>query len=447
MAEQLRKLSKQAAAIIHSLPQTTCIRVISHYDADGITAAAILFQALYREGYDVHVSLMRNPFTKGLERVRQEENEVVIFADMGSGQLNMIEQFSGTSIIIDHHQALTQKTSKNILQINAHLCGINGSYEACGSSLSFAVAKSLNTQNIDLAPLALAGMAGDKQYIGGIRGYNKTVVDEAVQHNLVTEKIGIKLYGDSLEDALYYAADPYYSGLSGNKQGLSDTMQRIGLSGSMQLDDLSTEQQRTLHSWLLLTLIKKDCQHNILDTVIRPRYWSDTVHGETERFADLLDACGKGGKRGLGLRVCLGDGDAFKEALQHEQEYKTKILQSLVALEKEGVEEKKSIRYFYATDSSLGGVIGGIAMNYILDGEKPLFSLVRSDDELHVSSRATQHLVQKGLDLGVAMKEAATVFEGHGGGHAIAAGATINAHHEEAFLGQVDTIIAKQLKG
>ncbi len=446
MTEQLHKLSAQAATIIRSLPQTTRIRVISHYDADGITAAAILFQALYRAGYDVHVSLMRNPFTKGLERVKQEENELVIFADMGSGQLNIIEQFSGKSIIIDHHQVLAKKTSKNILQINANLCGINGSYEACGSSLSFAVAKTLDAQNIDLAPLALAGMVGDKQYIGGIRGYNKTVADEAVQHDIVTEKIDIKLYGSSLENALYYAIDPYYSGISGNKQEIRDILQRLDLPGNVPPDALSQNQQRTLHSYLLLTLIKKDCQHNILDTVIRPRYWSDIVYGETERFADLLDACGKGGKRGLGLRICLGDADALKEALQHEQEYKHKILQSLTALEQEGVKKKKNIRYFYATDSSLGGVIGGIAMNYILGSEKPLLSLVRSDDELHVSSRATQYLVQKGLDLGAAMKEAATALAGHGGGHAIAAGATIDAQHEEAFLGHVDTIIGKQLK-
>lgn len=447
MTEQLHKLSARAATIICSLPQTTRIRVISHYDADGITAAAILFQALYRAGYDVHVSLMRNPFTKGLERVKQEENELVIFADMGSGQLKMIEQFPGKSIIIDHHQVLTKKTSKNILQINANLCDINGSYEACGSSLSFAVAKALHADNVNLAPLALAGIAGDKQHIGGIRGYNKTVVDEAIQHNIVAENVGIKLYGSSLGDALYYAVDPYYSGLSGNKQEISNTLQRLRLSDNMQINTLSQDQQRILHSYLLLTLIKKDCQHNILDTVIRPRYWSDMVYGETERFADLLDACGKGGKRGLGLRVCLGDVDAFKEALQHEKEYKTKILHSLLALEQKGVEEMKHIRYFYATDSSLGGVIGGIAMNYILDSKKPLLSLVHSDDELHVSSRATQYLVRRGLDLGAAMKEAATTLDGHGGGHAIAAGATIDVRHEEAFLGHVDTIIAKQLKG
>jgi len=165
-----------------------------------------------------------------------------------------------------------------------------------------------------------------------------------------------------------------------------------------------------------------------------------------ERFADLLDACGKGGNRGLGLAICLGDIDSFKEALSLEKEYKQTILDELLRLEKEGFEEKKSFRYFYSNDSSLGGVIGGIATNYLLDSNKPLLSLVRDDNELHVSCRGNQGLVSSGLDLGGVMNEVAAKLQGHGGGHQIAAGATIDADKEEEFLDMADSIISKQLK-
>jgi RecJ-like exonuclease len=86
-------------------------------------------------------------------------------------------------------------------------------------------------------------------------------------------------------------------------------------------------------------------------------------------------------------------------------------------------------------------------MNYIFDKEKPLISLARKNDELHVSSRGNQYLVNNGLDLGSAMKEAATPLNGHGGGHKIAAGATISSEKEEEFLGIVDKIIFQQMKG
>ena len=107
--------------------------------------------------------------------------------------------------------------------------------------------------------------------------------------------------------------------------------------------------------------------------------------------------------------------------------------------------EKKGFRYFYSKDSSLGGVIGGIATNFILDREKPLISLVKKDNELHVSCRGNQYLVSRGLDLGLAMNETAKKLSGHGGGHKIAAGATINSDKEKEFLDIVDKIITKQM--
>ena len=165
-----------------------------------------------------------------------------------------------------------------------------------------------------------------------------------------------------------------------------------------------------------------------------------------ERFADLLDACGKGGHRGLGLAVCFGDKSSFDEAVKIEKDYKQKILNELLKLEKDGVKEKKTFRYFYSTRSSLGGVIGGIAINFIFDKKKPLLSLVRKEDEIHISCRGNQYLVSNGLDLGSVMKEVATSLDGIGGGHKIAAGATIDSEKEKDFLDKANTIISKQMK-
>ena len=68
-------------------------------------------------------------------------------------------------------------------------------------------------------------------------------------------------------------------------------------------------------------------------------------------------------------------------------------------VEQGGIHETDGMRYFYADNSSLGGVIAGIAMNYVLDEKKPLFSLTRkeTDDEVHVSCRGNQKLVAQGL--------------------------------------------------
>lgn len=447
MADDLEKLSKKAADIILSLPKSTRIRVISHYDADGITAAAIICKALHRAGYDFQATLMRNPFDKGLARVTKEDNELIIFLDMGSGQIETIEKMGCKSIIIDHHQFLKKKTLDNVLQINANLCGINGNYEACGSTLVFSVAKSLDSKNIDLAPLAVAGIIGDKQYIGGVRGFNKTIIDEALNNGFVTENVDLKLYGDSLFDALFYSIDPYYSNISGNENEINELLEKLNLKKDVKIEELKDEEKKQLHSLLMLKLIKKGCEKNILDTIIRPRYKSDMFNCESERLADLLDSCGKGGNRGLGLSICMGDNQAFNRAVELEKEYKQQILDELLRIEKEGFKEKKSFRYFYSTDSSLGGVIGGIATNFILNKEKPLFSFVKKDDEIHVSCRGNQYLVDKGLDLGLALNEIGKQLDGNGGGHKIAAGAALSSEKEEEFLELIDKFIEKQLKG
>ena len=446
MPENIKELCKKAAEIILSFEKSTKIRVISHYDADGISSAAIICKALYRAGYDIHTTLMRNPFDKGLERVSKEDNELLIFLDMGSGQIETIEQMDCKSIIIDHHQFLKQKTDENVFHINANLCGINGNYEACGATLAYLLSKTLNSNNTDLVSLSLIGATGDKQYIGGFRGLNKDIVDEALRDGYIEESIESKLYGDTLFDSLFYSIDPYYSGISGNEDGTLKLLKDLKIKKDEKINNLELKSKKKLQSYLMLKLIKKGCEKNILETVIRPRYKSNIFDCELERVADLLDSCGKGGNRGLGLALCMGSVMAFNEAITLEIEYKKKILDELLKLEKDGCKEKSVLRFFYSKDSSLGGVIGGIATNYILDKEKPLISIVRKNDELHISGRGNQYLVSQGLDLGLAMNEAAKKLNGHGGGHSIAAGATINSEKEEEFLDIVDGIILNQLK-
>jgi RecJ-like exonuclease len=446
MANDIKQLSKKAAELILSFPVSKRIRVVSHYDADGITSAAIISKTLYRAGYNFQTTLMRNPFDKGLARVAKEENDLIIFLDMGSGQIDTIEKFESKSIIVDHHQYLKEKTTDNVLQINANLCGINGNYEACGSTLSYTIAQAIDKKNNDLGDLAIAGATGDKQYIGGFRGYNKTILKEVINNGYLSEKSEIKLYGDSIYDALYFSIDPYYSKISGNEKNISKILTKLDLKEEDAIDKLNDNKKKKLQSLLMLNLIKNGCEKNILDTVISPRYFSDNFYCELERLADLLDSCGKGGNRGLGLELCLGDKDAFNQAMKLEKEYKQKILDELLNLEEDGFKEKNGFRYFYSKDSSLGGVIGGIATNFILDRKKPLISLVKKDDEVHISCRGNQYLVKKGLDLGYAMKEAAKKLGGHGGGHKIAAGATIQANNENEFLDLVNKIIIDQIK-
>jgi single-stranded-DNA-specific exonuclease len=445
MKKTLTEQANVAVEWIKKYATNKRVRLISHYDADGITAAAIMAHAVKRSGFDFHLSLMRNPFTDGLKKVKQEQNDLIIFTDMGSGQLPLIEQIDARSIIIDHHQLIKYETIENILQLNTYQFEINGNYDASGASLSYAVALALDKQNKDLAVYAITGATGDKQYIGNFTGYNQKLIDTAVEQNIVTEKTSVKLNGKSMKEALYYAVDPYYKGLSGRMEQIIDFLKKLNINPDIKPESLTDEQQKKIHSALLVLLLEHNCEANIIDTVIRPRYYSEQTWGELEQFADLLDCCGKGGHRDLGFALCMNDADAYDEARTYEQEYNQTILDELLKLEETGAEETKSIRYFYTTKSSIGGVIGGIAVNYLFDREKPLFSIVKKPEELHVSCRGNKYLVKHGLDLGLAMETIAKKLDGQGGGHQVAAGATIPQEKEKEFLQLLDSIITTQL--
>ena len=445
MTSNFSELVEKAASLIMHAKQSTRFRIISHYDADGITAATIICKALYRKNFDFHVSLMRNPFTKGLEKVQKEHNDFLIFTDLGSGQLEMIEKILVQSIIIDHHQLKKERVPDHVLQINANQCGINGNYEACGATLSYAVAKAIDEKNKDLIAYALAGAIGDKQYIGGFKGYNKSLVEEAVDEHLIEKKIGLKLSEKTIADSIYYSVEPFFKGLSGHKENVTSFLQSIEVDEKKSYDLLCDDEKERLHSALMLKLLKQGCESNILETVIRERYYHKYTYGEMEQFADLLDSCGKGGNRDLGLSLTLGDQNSYEKAKKVERSYKENILEELLRLENEGAEEVSSYRYFYTDYTSLGGVVGGIAANFIFDIQKPLLSIARKDHELHISCRGNQHLVEKGLDLGKAMSVVAEQLDGHGGGHKIAAGATVPSSSEKIFLQEVDNIISQQL--
>jgi RecJ-like exonuclease len=448
MVEEISQACQDAASMLQSLPTSSRIRVVSHYDADGIAAAGVLCAAVYRAGYEFHASLMRNPFTKGFDRLKSEHNELILFSDMGSGQIETIESLGCKAIILDHHQYLTTHTSKNLIQINANLFGVDGNFDVSGATLSYLFATALDPANEDLAPLALAGATGDKQFIGGVQGLNKTILEDALQKGFLTEQTSIKLYGETIADALFYSVDPYYPSLSGKREKIDSMLEKFNIEKTASIPEIPSEKMTQIHSYLLFLLIKAGCQQNILDMTIRKRYIA-SQGWELERFADLLDACGKNGYRSLGLSLCLGDGTTWKDAVQVEKDYKQKILDGLQLLEHGGIHETDGMRYFYSDNSSLGGVIAGIAMNYVLDEKKPLISLTRkeTDDEIHVSCRGNQQLVKHGLDLGAAMKTIAGELGGYGGGHKIAAGATIAFEKEKEFLEKVDTMLVQQMQG
>jgi len=116
----------------------------------------------------------------------------------------------------------------------------------------------------------------------------------------------------------------------------------------------------------------------------------------------------------------------------------------------EGVTHEDEIQWFDAGSrirETIVGIIAGMAIGSpAVDRSKPVIAFAEeSATELKVSSRGSHTLVRQGLDLSAVMREASQSVGGDGGGHDVAAGATIPVDERDAFIEAADELVGKQL--
>src|SRR2546427_12885295 len=147
------------------------------------------------------------------------------------------------------------------------------------------------------------------------------------------------------------------------------------------------------------------------------------------------------------MAVCLGDRDALARAEKLLDEYTSKVLGHLVALESKGLFPKKHIQFFYCDDASLAGVVAGTGMLFFFDPTRPTLGLSVLDGVTKVSARATRAHIAVGVDLAVALREAASEVSGNGGGHNNASGATIPQGKGGGVLAGGGGVVGRQPRG
>ena len=184
---------------------------------------------------------------------------------------------------------------------------------------------------------------------------------------------------------------------------------------------------------------------------------------DAKEFSTLLNACGRHERADVGLQICLGNREgALCIALEQQDDHRRRLREALDLVRispshmartvtKEGV-ELKAVRYFHG-GSEIGDTIVGIVAGMLLSSrnfptDRPLIAFAQSGDgtcTVKVSGRGTKDLVRRGMDLAQAMRSAAEIAGGNGGGHNIAAGATVPEGREEEFLLAIDDIISAQM--
>ncbi|MHA1784391.1 MAG: DHHA1 domain-containing protein [Candidatus Helarchaeota archaeon] len=447
------------------------IRITSHLDADGVSAAGIIGKALYRENANFHIRIIRQLERDFIEDLKKEESRCLIFTDMGAGQLALLkdELQDKEIIILDHHKPV-DPDFEGLLHLNPHKFEIDGTDHVSGAGVTFFCVKALNEKNKDLAPLAIVGAIGDRQEKGefnSLIGLNRDIIKIGEELGYLEEKKDLRIFGRETRPihlALKFNNEPYFPGLSGDEDGCLRFLISIKIpikkgDEFRTISELSKEEKRNLVTELMKYgishgLSKDDAEKIIGMTYTLLKEKKGTVLRDANEFSALLNSCGRLDKAGLGIAICMGDRDlALSEAEENLSLYRKHIAEALGWFEKEyPVTERDSILSFHGgeiIDEKIIGTIASIAaVSSIVDKSKPLIGIAFSDKGYSkVSARGNPKLIQKGLDLGTAIRETLKELEidTEGGGHNIAAGARIPTNLEENFLNVLNQKVKSQI--
>lgn len=424
------------------------VRIISHNDADGLTSAGIFANAIKKAGGKFHITILPRLRDSNVKELTKSHYKLFIFSDMGSGCLESISKLSGDVIIADHHQfpddvdPEMQVDYKKIVHVNPHIFNIDGTKEVSGSGLSYLSVH--DYEYYELAGLALTGACGDMQLKNGPQGINKLILDEALEHESMIVKDELKLaYSNTqpLNKSIAYTYTPVLKGLSGFIEESGEFLDNINVPKDKLLHQLDDEEYDTLKSEL--TSINEDIYG---ETYTIPNIRRELTN--VEEYASLLNACGKNKEYTAAVSIEMGKYNQMDFALNLLSKYSSNMQDGIEWIKREGSIQKENMQYIYTEDKEqkqIAAAVSSIGMELGILPDKPILSLMKMDNLIKISARTTDNMIEKGVNLGVIMNQASNNFNGSGGGHNIAAGATIPFDQKDNFINLVDEMVEYQI--
>jgi RecJ-like exonuclease len=459
----IRDLEKAALAV----RSAESILVVTHIDADGIAAGGIASMTLERLGKTFSIVFEKKITDDTITMINGSSEDIVWICDLGSAYLS---GFKRPGIVVtDHHipdpKWRNEQTSiddfVDIYHLNPHTYGVSGSYEVCGAGMTYLLSKTIDPKNKDLAFLAVVGAIGDIQdnKESKLIGYNRAILLEAVNSGHISVDEDVRFFGRDYRPLplfLQYGNDPPIPGISDNGPGCYMFFSDLGIplkdgDRARTWSDLSATEKKIAVDRLLSFVDDGEKRKRLLGEIYTiTKYDSCTGLRDAKEFATVLNSCGRYDDAVTGLRICKGDMTALEDAERNRSDHR-KHISTAISYIKENrlLRERRVVQYFDAGPEIRETVVGIVAGMLLNSGEArrelPIFAFAEAEDGVKVSARANRVLTDRGLDLSFIMKTASEMVGGYGGGHKVAAGATIPNGKEEEFLDIVEDLVSSQI--
>ncbi len=467
----LADAQKAANVILEAARNDGFIHMFSHIDADGIAAASVIVQALWRQDARFRIRITQWVDDKIITEIIADKPELVVLTDFGSGYLDILrEKLPNTQVVImDHHQ-INGTPGSNITQVNPHLQAIDGATDVSGSGVAYFVAKALDPRNVDLAATAIVGALGDMQdryenrKLGGL---NALIVQDAIEAKQIIVEKDLMFFGREtrpIHKALASTTNPFLPGISGQEDKALDLLSGLNIplkTGDKwrALRDLSREERERLCTELANHLLNMKLHLEITNLIghvyilATEEPWTPLRDGR--EFAVVLNSTGRMDRPSLGIALCMGDRKAAFEEANHVLEDYRKSINKYLNWVWEKPERLRELDNIYVVNGQdfvsdkIIGTISSILVSSLPNTEKPLIAYANVPGEglAKISGRSTDQGVRKGVNLGDVMNLAAAPLGGKGGGHNIAAGGQVPIDKAEEFVKAANELVGQQLRG
>ena len=436
------------------------ILIYTHIDTDGITSRVILEELLHRLNIEAEFRFLKQLGVDSIEDIPFKDYDLIIFADLGSGQINLIkekmEEYNlldrkdKNIIILDHHIPANTNIPENIINVNPWNNSIDGGKEICGAGVSYLFAKMCNPRNIDLAKYAVLGAVGDIQNLEGkFTGFNRIILNDAVEAGDIVAFPDLQFYGKHTKPI--FASIKYFTDvrtdLMNNDSRIINFINNINRKYNLDiipkesLCDLSFDEKRILGSEFL-----NKCNRYVPSNWAR--FLPKVIFGESyefkkeeiktpfrnlEEFSTCINACSRYEDYETPLKVLKGDREKYYDKMKSRLNAHKRNLSKSLQYIKDNVEiiQKDKFQYFEVENGTIEGSIIGIVagMSYSIeevDWKKPIFAIGEMDNGYKVSARCPKLLsFAEDINLADAISYASKKVGGSGGGHKFACGAYI----------------------
>jgi RecJ-like exonuclease len=431
--------------------------IVHHYDADGISAAAIVCKAREHAGKAFRTKSSKPITAEDLPALSKEKE--LIFVDLGAGQLDLIEGLDAECVIIDHHPASRRS---ELPQANPREHGFDGTREACAATAAYYCFNHAGASG--LAELGITGAVGDMQHLTGLIGLNERMLDEAVEEGTVLHERDLRVLGRSTKPLIQLLSEctsPCLPELTGDEQACALFLTRSGFPlkrGSKELKyyDLEPPERKRLVGELIKhctesSLSPEDVKSLVGDVYLFPNEPSGSAKSDAAEYAALLNACGRRGEAQIGVDACLGKAGALEHAKGFLAAYYSEVSDGINFARNSFIDAGP----YYLIDARgfiPSEIIGIVASAFLDSGSvkrtKPVIALSSDGGTVKASARGTARLVESGLDLSEAFRKAGKAANGRGGGHDIASGCAFpdSPENEAAFLKKAKDVIEIQLE-